>query len=550
MDTESFSKTKAMELPRNVVVGHDALHAVGEVCQSLKLGKRALIVADETTMKIAGMTVEKELAARKIRTSEFLIPDATMKEVREGEEKIRKGNIEFALGVGGGRSIDVAKCASFNAGVPFVSVPTAASHDGVVSSRASIQKDGEKVSLAAQTPIAVIMDTGVIAESPFRLLASGCGDIISNLAAVKDWALARNLRNEYYSSYAAALSELAAHLVIENASTIKPRLEESAWFVCKALVSSGVAMSIAGSSRPASGSEHKFSHALDRIAKKPGLHGEQCGVGTIMMMYLHAGNWQEVRDALLAIGAPTTARALGVTDDEVVQALVHAHEGNKERDTILVDQEVEGAQAAMDHAGPDDTPDRIEHPVEELSRFFEDDVLESRRRPFIRAEVSHREAVLDAPRRRRHADPAFPGLAHHLVLVRGPPAHGVLLDRTSAAMRGPIQSVRLDRERRAVVPRQVHVRFLACADQAHDFRRKAGGQDRLHAGPVVRFLEGQLPGVDAPLDAGVQAGAVPHRVSSFGSYWRSQDGLRNAGTPKRSYAAPRAVRETMQDIMP
>src|SRR5256886_17639739 len=84
-------------------------------------------------------------------------------------------------------------------------------------------------------------------------------------------------------------------------STINPRLEESAWFVCKALVSSGVAMSIAGSSRPASGSEHKFSHALDRIAKKPGLHGEQCGVGTIMMMYLHAGNWQEVRDALLAI---------------------------------------------------------------------------------------------------------------------------------------------------------------------------------------------------------------------------------------------------------
>src|SRR5438046_7668636 len=69
MDTESFSKTKAMELPRNVVVGHDALHAVGEVCQSLKLGKRALIVADETTMKIAGTTVEMELTARKIRSS-------------------------------------------------------------------------------------------------------------------------------------------------------------------------------------------------------------------------------------------------------------------------------------------------------------------------------------------------------------------------------------------------------------------------------------------------------------------------------------------------
>src|SRR2546428_3048062 len=176
-------------------------------------------------MKIAGTTVEKELTARKIRSWEFLIPDATMKEIHEGEEKIRKGNIDFALGVGGGRSIDVAKCASFNAGVPFVSVPTAASHDGVVSSRASIQKDGDKLSLAAQTPLAVIMDTGVIAESPFRLLPSGCGDIISNLAAVKDWALVRNLRNEYYSSFAAALCERAAPLLFENPPRVKRRAE-------------------------------------------------------------------------------------------------------------------------------------------------------------------------------------------------------------------------------------------------------------------------------------------------------------------------------------
>src|SRR3989304_5688548 len=268
MDVESFSKTKAMELPRNVVVGHDAIHQVGEVCASLKLGRKALLVADTTTMKIAGNTAVKSLADRKIRATEFLIPDATWEEVKEAEASIRKGELDFALGVGGGRSIDVAKCASFNAGVPFVSVPTAASHDGVVSSRASITKKGEKVSFAAHTPIAVIMDTGIIAESPFRLLAAGCGDIISNLTAVKDWALARNLRNEYYSSYAASLSELAARLVIENASNIKPRLEESAWFVCKALVSSGVAMSIAGSSRPASGGEHKFSPALDRGPEK------------------------------------------------------------------------------------------------------------------------------------------------------------------------------------------------------------------------------------------------------------------------------------------
>jgi len=74
LDTEAFNKSKAMELPRNIVIGHDALHSVGEVCQSLKLGKKALIVADENTIKIAGKTVEKELGGRKIRYSEFPDP--------------------------------------------------------------------------------------------------------------------------------------------------------------------------------------------------------------------------------------------------------------------------------------------------------------------------------------------------------------------------------------------------------------------------------------------------------------------------------------------
>lgn len=337
-EAESFSKSKAMELPRCVVVGHDALLDLGDVCARIKLGKKAVIVADGTTMKVAGDKAVQVLHAKGFKVKDYLIADASIDEVRSAEAFLKDKKADFALGIGGGRPIDVAKCASFNVGIPFISVPTAASHDGVVSARASLTANGQRTSFQGQTPIAVIMDTRIIAESPFRLLAAGCGDIISNLVAVKDWALARNLRNEYYSSYAAALSELAAKLLIENAHTIKPRIEESAWFVCKALVSSGVAMSIAGSSRPASGSEHKFSHSLDRIAKKPALHGEQCGVGTIMMMYLHGGSWQSVRDSLLTIGAPTTARALGVTDEELIGALIHAHEIAKERYTILGDE--------------------------------------------------------------------------------------------------------------------------------------------------------------------------------------------------------------------
>jgi glycerol-1-phosphate dehydrogenase [NAD(P)+] len=94
-------------------------------------------------------------------------------------------------------------------------------------------------------------------------------------------------------------------------------------------------MSIAGSSRPASGSEHKFSHALDVKAPKPALHGEQCGVGTIMMAYLHGGDWQRIRQSLHSIGAPVDAQGLGIADQYIVEALLHAKNVRPERYTIL-----------------------------------------------------------------------------------------------------------------------------------------------------------------------------------------------------------------------
>jgi glycerol-1-phosphate dehydrogenase [NAD(P)+] len=124
-------------------------------------------------------------------------------------------------------------------------------------------------------------------------------------------------------------------MVLENSDMIKPRLQDSAWLVAKALVSSGVAMSIAGSSRPASGSEHMFSHVLDKIAPKPALHGEQCAVGSIMMMYLHGGNWQGLRDGLVKIKVPVNANQLKMDDELIIKALTVAHTIRQDRYTIL-----------------------------------------------------------------------------------------------------------------------------------------------------------------------------------------------------------------------
>lgn len=335
MKSRENHKNKWMELPRIVDVGHGVIHDTGKVCKDLKLNGNGLIVAGSSTLRAAGKTAASSLEEAGYVVDTVVVKTPTLEEVAKVENKASEFKASFLLGVGGGKSIDIAKLASMHLDLPFISIPTAASHDGIVSSRASIIREGKTVSEAAHTPLAVVADTAIIVKAPHRLLAAGCGDIISNYTAVRDWELAHRLRGEPFSEYASIISKMTARMLIESADTIKPGIEESAWMVMKALVASGVAMSIAGSSRPASGSEHKFSHALDELAPKPALHGEQCGVGTIMMMYLHGGNWQEVRNALKTIGAPVNASELGIKEEYIIKALLHAHEIRPERYTIL-----------------------------------------------------------------------------------------------------------------------------------------------------------------------------------------------------------------------
>ena len=334
-------------MPREVHIGPNVLDDIGEICKNLRLFDEALVVSGYHTFDVAGKRTVEALEKSDFGVEVVKVKDASMESVEMVQERI--ANASVVLGVGGGKIIDVAKLASTNAHNYFISVPTTASHDGIASPMASIKNDIGSVSKSANSPMAVVADTGIINDSPFRLIASGCADIVSNYTAIKDWKLAYRLRNEPYSESAAALSEMTAKLIIKSSDSIKEGLEESARIVVKSLFSSGMAISIAGSSRPASGSEHLFSHALDRVAKKHALHGEQCGVGTIMMMHLHGGDWRSmmmhlhggdwrsIQNILKTIGAPTTAAELGVDDDEIIEALTIAHTIRPERYTILGD---------------------------------------------------------------------------------------------------------------------------------------------------------------------------------------------------------------------
>ncbi len=189
--------------------------------------------------------------------------------------------------------------------------------------------------MRAVSPIAVLADSRIIAESPYRFTASGCGDVVSKAVSVRDWRLAHEENGDYYGEYAGSLALMSSNLVMRNASLIGKHMEEGYRTLLEALVSCGVAMSIAGSSRPCSGSGHLFSHTLDMIAPHAALHGEQCGVGAIMMAKLHGIDWRAIKESLMVIGAPTTAEELGIGPDTVVEALVKARDIRPERYTIL-----------------------------------------------------------------------------------------------------------------------------------------------------------------------------------------------------------------------
>ena len=324
-----------MQLPREVIVGRGILNRIPELLNRLNITGTALIIAGKISYEIAGERVRDLLSKTGISVDTVLVNKVTTKEVLMVEKQIENWKPSIILAVGGGTKIDAAKLSSSCQGIPFISIPTTLSHDGIASPLASVKGSGKPYSIMAQAPLAIIADIDIIAQSPWHSVISGCGDVISKYTAVKDWWLAHSEREEYYGEYAASLALMSTKLMIEKASLIKPENNEGLRLLLEALISCGVAMSIAGSSRPCSGSEHLFNHALDVIDAPRAMHGEQCGVGSILSAYLHNANWKRIRNTLKKIGAPTTAKELGIEDENIIKALEMAPKIRPERYTIL-----------------------------------------------------------------------------------------------------------------------------------------------------------------------------------------------------------------------
>jgi len=322
-----------MELPRLIVVGEKNINDIGSFLKSLKNIKKVSLVSGNNVKKIVQSKIESSLSASKIQMVWHLAKTNDKKSIQQIEQNVGKSKSELIVGVGGGRSVDIAKIIGFNLDLPFVSIPTSASHDGIASPFVSI-KGNKPHSLVATAPLGVFVDVDIIKKAPKKLLASGCGDLIAKITAVRDWQLGRDKTGEYYGRYSADLALMSAKILMEHSSRFsKKGLDVRE--VVEALISAGVASCIAGSSRPCSGAEHLFSHAVDKLEPGIGLHGEKCGIGAIMIAKLQGQDWRKIVKTLKSVGAPTTAKEIGLKSEVLAKALTIAQSLRPERYTIL-----------------------------------------------------------------------------------------------------------------------------------------------------------------------------------------------------------------------
>jgi len=319
-----------MELPTKVLIGEGVISKLGEFTRESSAGRKVVVASGSNVTSKVREAVDLALGQIPVWV-EIATADT------ENVESVMKAasGAGCIIGVGGGKSVDVGKLAAFRLTLPFYSVPTSASHDGISSPFASLKGLDRPYSLMAKPPVGILADIDIISSAPRRLLASGCGDLVSKLTAVKDWQLAHRVKGEYYGGYSASLALMSAELVLERSKSLGRFGKESVRDLVEALISSGVAAGIAGSSRPCSGSEHLFSHYLDILAPDRGLHGEKCGIGTIMMAKLHGIDWRKVRTSLKNVGAPVEASEIGVDDSQIVESLVKASSIRPDRYTIL-----------------------------------------------------------------------------------------------------------------------------------------------------------------------------------------------------------------------
>jgi len=242
------------------------------------------------------------------------------------------------VAIGGGKTIDYCKYIALINKLPLISVPTIISNDGFCSPLSSMLVNGARKSVKTKIPDGVIVDTQILLNAPEMFLYSGIGDLFCKVTAIFDWKLAYKKTGEYVNDFAAVVSRNAVETFLQYRDKSFSNTEFLG-IIVSSLLMSGIAMEIAQSSRPASGSEHLISHAYDKFAKNPSIHGLQTGVASYPMSYLQGDTFDTVKQAILESGFADFMEKNPLDKSDFIKAIQHAPEIKENYYTILSERD-------------------------------------------------------------------------------------------------------------------------------------------------------------------------------------------------------------------
>jgi glycerol-1-phosphate dehydrogenase [NAD(P)+] len=330
--------SRYIELPRYLRAVHgraELVHLLHEVTGALGF-ERAGLVSGATHTAVLGAELAQALPA--VSREPVHIEANTRAEV---ERVAGSGAVQadVVVAVGGGKTIDVAKSVCDAADLPLIVVPTQLTADGIASPVSVIRgPDGRLHSGHGRLPIAVIVDLDVVAAAPPERTRAGLGDLLANYSALADWELAAAAGAQEVDDFAALLARSAGDLVYgappAGLAAGRPEVD-FLHRLLRGLVLSGLAMEIAGSSRPCSGSEHLISHALDSLHPGTAQHGEQVAFGSLVATHLQGGDWRRLREFMQAAGMNGAVSGFGLPGEELVAAVRAAPSMRPERHTVL-----------------------------------------------------------------------------------------------------------------------------------------------------------------------------------------------------------------------
>jgi len=323
---------RLLPAPVAVDVRHGALAGLGALLADRNIATRGRVaVAVGPGQHGTGITARIQLAEAEV----FRVEAATVESAVHLGKRLRAGSYEAVAGIGGGRTIDVTKFAAHMAGIPMVSVATNLAHDGIASPVSSLEHESGKSSYGVAPPMGVVVDLDSVRTAPARLVRSGIGDVVSNLSAIADWELAAAEAGEPIDGLAVTMARSAAQAVLHQPGSADG--DEFRTVLAEALILSGLAMTVAGSSRPCSGGDHEILHAVDQLYPGAGTHGELAGAGALFCTWLRGddGTTALLADCLARHCLPRTPADLGLSLADFTKAVLCAPATRPGRYTIL-----------------------------------------------------------------------------------------------------------------------------------------------------------------------------------------------------------------------